>query len=116
MAFAVSLTGILLFSRFAAVRLSVDRATPKNEALLMSVLVPKGTAAAVLAGLPLQLGIAGGDLMQNLSYGVVTFSILFTAALVFLMERTNLDQSPTWLFSGFGDPGKEAPSPPPDKS
>lgn len=116
MAFAVSLTGILLFSRFAAVRLSVDRATPKNEALLMSVLVPKGTAAAVLAGLPLQLGIAGGDLMQNLSYGVVTFSILFTAALVFLMERTNLDQSPTWLFSGFGDPGKETPTPPPDKS
>lgn len=112
MAFAVSLTGILLFSRFAAVRLSVDRTTPKNEALLMSVLVPKGTAAAVLAGLPLQLGIAGGALMQNLSYGVVTFSILFTAALVFLMERTNLDHPQTWLFSGFGDSGKQDSIPP----
>jgi NhaP-type Na+/H+ or K+/H+ antiporter len=112
MAFAVSLTGILLFSRFAAVRLSMDRTTPRNEALLMSVLVPKGTAAAVLAGLPLQLGIAGGDLMQNLSYGVVTFSILFTAALVFLMERTNLDQPQTWLFSGFGASGKQDSSPP----
>ncbi len=111
MAFAVSLTGILLFSRFAAVRLSVDRTTPKNEALLMSVLVPKGTAAAVLAGLPLQLGIAGGALMQNLTYGVVTFSILFTAALVFLMERTSLDQPQTWLFSGFGDSGKQHPTP-----
>lgn len=101
-AIGVTLTGILLFSRFAAVRLGASRTTPGGDAMLMSVLVPKGTAAAVLAGLPLQMGIGGGDLMQNITYGVVTFSILFSAALVFLLERAQLDESKSWLFSGFG--------------
>jgi len=96
------LTGVLLFSRYSSVRVSMNRQTPGNDALLMSVMVPKGTAAAVLAGLPLQLGIAGSDLMQNLTYGVVTFSILITAGLVFLVERTSAQTSETWLFSGFG--------------
>lgn len=113
MAFAVTLTGVLMFARFAAVRIGAARTTPRNDALLMSVLVPKGTAAAVLAGLPLQMGILGGDLMQNISYGVVTFSILFTAILVYLLERANLDDSQTWLFSGFGS--ATTPTPPPPK-
>jgi NhaP-type Na+/H+ or K+/H+ antiporter len=113
MGIAISLTGVLLFSRYGAVRVSMNRQTPGNDALLMSVMVPKGTAAAVLAGLPLQLGIVGGDLIQNLTYGVVTFSILITAALVFLVERTSSQTSETWLFSGFGAASKSESSPPP---
>lgn len=112
MAFAITLTGVLLFSRYIAVRLSVSRQTPRNDALLMSVLVPKGTAAAVLAGLPLQMGIVGADLIQNVTYGVVTFSILMSAVLVYLLERTPLETPQTWLFSGFGGPSQANPPPP----
>ncbi|MEX1140040.1 MAG: cation:proton antiporter [Bacteroidota bacterium] len=112
MAFAITLTGVLLFSRYVAVRLSVNKQTSGNDALLMSVLVPKGTAAAVLASLPLQMGILGADLIQNLTYGVVTFSILISAGLVYLLERAPLEPSETWLFSGFGSSGQENPRPP----
>lgn len=113
MAFAITLTGVLLFSRYVAVRLSASKQTSGNDALLMSVLVPKGTAAAVLAGLPLQMGIVGADLIQNLTYGVVTFSILMSAGLVYLLERSPLETPQSWLFSGFGTSGKEAVKPPP---
>lgn len=103
MGIALALTGVLVFSRQIAVRLGINRATtPPGDAMLMSVMVPKGTAAAVLAGLPLQMMIAGGALMQNLAYGVVTFSIVLTAALVFLLERTTPAGSSPWLFRGFG--------------
>jgi NhaP-type Na+/H+ or K+/H+ antiporter len=112
MAFAITLTGVLLFSRFTAVRLGTSKQTPGHDALLMAVLVPKGTAAAVLAGLPLQMGIVGADLIQNLTYGVVTFSILITAGLVYLLERTPLETSRTWLFSDFGN-SQTRPQPPP---
>jgi len=112
MGIAITLTGVLLFSRYGAVRMTMSRKTPGNDAFLMSVMVPKGTAAAVLAGLPLQMGIVGADLIQNLTYGVVTFSILITAALVFLVERTSSQSSETWLFSGFGATPKEPSEPP----
>ncbi len=114
MAFAITLTGVLLFSRFTAVRLGTSKQTPGHDALLMAVLVPKGTAAAVLAGLPLQMGIVGADLIQNLSYGVVTFSILITAGLVYLLERTPLEASRRWLFSDFGSSPTRSQPPPAD--
>ena len=116
MGIAVALTGVLVFSRQIAVRLGVNRSTtPPNDALVMSVMVSKGTAAAVLAGLPLQMMIAGGTMMQNLTYGVVTFSIVLTSALVFLLERTSQSSS-SWIFPGFGKsfsakPPAELPSP-----
>lgn len=102
---ALALTGVLLFSRQIAIRVGVNRrTTPANDALVMSVVVPKGTAAAVLAGVPLQMMISGGALMQNLTYGVVTFSIVLTAALVFLLERATPTRSSSWLFPGFSKP------------
>ena len=116
MGIAVALTGVLVFSRQIAVRLGVNRSTtPPNDALVMSVMVSKGTAAAVLAGLPLQMMIVGGTMMQNLTYGVITFSIVLTSALVFLLERTSQSSS-SWIFAGFGKsfsakPPRELPSP-----
>ncbi len=119
MAIALTLTGVLLFSRYLGVRVGVHRDTPRHDALLMSVMVPKGTAAAVLAGLPLQMGIAGAALMQNLTYGVITISILMTAALVFLLERASVETSQSWLFSGFADslasPSSDDEPPPAEK-
>lgn len=87
---AIALTGVLLFSRFVAVQIAAERSRAPADALMMSIMVPKGTAAAVLAGLPLQMGISGGALMQNMTYGVVAFSIVLTSTLVFLLERTSV--------------------------
>jgi hypothetical protein len=46
------------------------------------MMAPKGLAAAVLAALPLQYGIAGGEVIRDTTYMVVLFSISLTAVLV----------------------------------
>jgi hypothetical protein len=45
-------------------------------------MVPKGLAAAVLASVPLRMGLPGGETVQDFAYMVVLFSILTTALLV----------------------------------
>lgn len=86
---ALTMTGILLLARSGALQLSTLFKTSSREDLLpMSVIVPKGTAAAVLAGIPIQMEIAGGELIQNLTYGVIIFSIILTSVLIFVLEKT----------------------------
>jgi NhaP-type Na+/H+ or K+/H+ antiporter len=82
------LTAALLVSRYLAVQVTVRRTLPlRRETLLVGVMVPKGTAAAVLASLPLQMGFAEGEEIQNLIYAVVLASLLATGVLVFAIER-----------------------------
>jgi small-conductance mechanosensitive channel len=66
------------------------------------VMVPKGLAAAVLASIPLQQGIAGGKMIQDVTYAIVTFSILLTSILIFFVNKTKLSKVYGWMFSGFG--------------
>lgn len=53
-----------------------------RDAAITSMLAPKGLAAAVLAGLPLEYGIAGGEVIRDTTYMVVLVSITLTALLV----------------------------------
>ena len=53
-----------------------------RDAAITSMMAPKGLAAAVLAALPLQYGVAGGEAIRDVTYMVVFFSITFTALLV----------------------------------
>ena len=86
-AFLLSL--VLLIARLIATQYSLDRSsTPRSDASLAAVMIPKGTAAAVLAALPLQMSFAGGALIQNSVYGVIVLSILLTAILIPLIEKT----------------------------
>lgn len=96
------LTALLLLCRLVAVRMTASRQdTNVQDALTMSVMVPKGTAAAVLASLPLQMGIVGGLLIQNLSYGVIILSILVTSAMIFLIENTSFVGANRWMLREF---------------
>lgn len=73
-----------------AMRLVLTRMVFRNEsyalrdAAITSMLAPKGLAAAVLAALPLQYGVAGGELIRDTTYMVVLVSISVTALLVML--------------------------------
>ncbi|MCK9201442.1 MAG: cation:proton antiporter [Gallionella sp.] len=53
-----------------------------RDTAFTSMLAPKGLAAAVLATLPLQYGVAGGELIRDTTYMVVLVSITLTALLV----------------------------------
>lgn len=55
-----------------------------RDTAVTSMMAPKGLAAAVLASLPLQYGIDGGETIRDTTYMVVLFSISLTALLVML--------------------------------
>jgi NhaP-type Na+/H+ or K+/H+ antiporter len=50
--------------------------------------VPKGLAAAVLAGLPLQQGVVGGEMIQGIAFVVVLLSIGLTAVMIPIQRST----------------------------
>ena len=62
---------------------------PLEDKVFMSGIVPKGLAAAVLATIPVQQGIEGGVMIQNIVFAVILFSIIFTSILVPVLEKDN---------------------------
>jgi len=91
LAAAIAFTVVLLLARLIATQNSLDRAqTPAFDASMLAVMVPKGTAAAVLASIPLQLGLAGGEQVQSVVYGVTVVSIVLTSLLIPLIEKTSV--------------------------
>ena len=63
-----------------------------RDSALSAIMAPKGLAAAVLAALPLQYGVVGGEVIRDMTYMVVLVSITLTALLVIaypapLMQR-----------------------------
>lgn len=75
---------------------------PKRDAALVAVMSPKGLAAVVLASIPLEQHLPGGDTLRATTYGIVFLSIVFTSVLSFLIERTRVAELYTALFRGFG--------------
>lgn len=103
-AFAVPLLFVALVyaSRLIITRFTVSREVPWFERSVMSVMVPKGLAAAVLAGLPAQYGIAEAVVMQDIVYRTIFISIVLTAVLVPLLDKTSFFR--VW-FGGSRDDG-----------
>ncbi len=96
------LTLVLLLSRILSVRLVVDRAeTSIEDASFMASLIPKGTAAAVLASALVNIGVPGGELVQNIIYGVIIISIVTTASLIFMLERGGIKRLYAIVFNRY---------------
>ena len=83
------ITILLFLGRALVVRFFMPKRIPRNDADVMAALIPKGLAAAVLASMPLQQNIPGGEIVQDMSYIVVLYSIVLSALLVTLIERKN---------------------------
>jgi NhaP-type Na+/H+ or K+/H+ antiporter len=85
------ITLILYLIRIPIVRASMpisDVNNPNQDLIFMSSIVPKGLAAAVLATIPMQQGIAGGELIKDIVFSVILFSIVFTSVLIPLIEKS----------------------------
>lgn len=106
--------GLGLTAALTALRVGVVRLTcssmPRFDAAMTAVMGPKGLAAAVLAGLPLQHGLGHGEAIQNVTYAVVLFSIIGTSVLTFLIERGKLTRLVHLLFAG-NPAGEGSPAP-----
>jgi len=81
-ALGVTLTILVFILRIPVVKISVSKSIPVKDASIMAIMVPKGLAAAVLASIPFQQGITGGELIKNVTYGVVLLSIVLTSFLI----------------------------------
>jgi NhaP-type Na+/H+ or K+/H+ antiporter len=87
---ALGVTAISMMLLVYAMRLILSRVIFSNESFnlrdtaISSMMAPKGLASAVLATLPLQFGVAGGELIRDTTYMVVLVSITLTALLVMI--------------------------------
>ena len=106
----LGLTIFVFILRLPVVRLSVDRQISRLDASLMAVMVPKGLAAALLASLPAQQGMAEGALIQDITYAMILFSIAGTAILSFWLEKSGLPQPYRLVFSDYAVEPKKAES------
>ena len=71
-------------ARIIAVKLIVARDTPLLDKAVMSIMVPKGLGAAVIATLPLQRAHPDGIIIQSVCFAVILFSTLYCVGLFFL--------------------------------
>ena len=86
----LALTAISMVLMVYAMRLGLTRFVFRDpgyslrDTAFASMMAPKGLAASVLASLPLQNGIAGGEMIRDVTYMVVLVSITLTALLVMI--------------------------------
>jgi NhaP-type Na+/H+ or K+/H+ antiporter len=99
---------VIYLARAAVVRLTMPASTSRWDASVMTVMGPKGLAAAVLAGVPTQLGIAQGDAMQQFTYTVVLASIVVTSVLVPQLARGPVGVVMDHLFGAYAPLPAEA--------
>ncbi len=88
---ACIIVGLIYFLRLWITRflLPKDDVT-LDDAIITSVMVPKGLAPAVLVSLVMQKGIERAEVIQAIVYSVIILSIVFTAALIPLARRGKL--------------------------
>ena len=96
---ALILTALVFLLRIPVVKATVSKSIPVRDASIMAIMVPKGLAAAVLASIPFQQGVIGGELIKGVTYGVVLSSIVMTSLLLLLLEKTSLSALYVWFFS-----------------
>jgi NhaP-type Na+/H+ or K+/H+ antiporter len=94
------MTAVLYLARIPLVRRVVPASPGSRDDWTCAFMNPKGLAAAVVATLPAQMGLPGGEILRSTAFSVVLFSIVLTSVLIFLFERTNA-----------GGPGKVRPNP-----
>jgi NhaP-type Na+/H+ or K+/H+ antiporter len=108
--YALCLVAAIQAMRIPIVRMAMPGTVTRRDASLMSVMAPKGLAAAVLAALPSQQGWVGGEFIQELCYSIILFSIVGASISVFLLESTPIGRAYRAVFRGFRESeGEEGP-------
>ena len=97
------ITVVLFLGRALVIRFAMPKRVTREDAMAMAVLIPKGLAAAVLASIPAQMGVPGGEILRDTAYVVVLFSIGLAALLVSMVERKSRPVYPLFekLFAVF---------------
>ena len=102
---ALALCVFIFITRYGTARLILKRQEySRMDAMTVVAMGPRGLACAVLATLPLQKGIEGGELIQNLIFSVIPLSILFTSVFVSLSSKSGFRNRLQSLFRKYDEP------------
>jgi NhaP-type Na+/H+ or K+/H+ antiporter len=107
MSIGLVLTMAIYISRLLLVKYLASKDTSKREAALISFIIPKGLAAAVLAEIPIHMDLNDQSHtlfldVQSIVYAVIFFSILLTTILIYNEENsTSPSPSIKRLFKNF---------------
>lgn len=80
------ITLVLFLARIIAVKMVIAKSTPVIDKAAISIMIPKGLGAAVIATLPIQQGVPNGEIIQSVCFAVILFSTLFCISLFFLLK------------------------------
>lgn len=80
------ITIVLFVVRIIAVKLITTKDAPLLDKAVISIMIPKGLGAAVIATLPLRQGHEDGNLIQSICFSIILFSTLYCVGLFFLIK------------------------------
>jgi NhaP-type Na+/H+ or K+/H+ antiporter len=100
--YACVFTVLIFVIRPVAAWIGLSRSTSPHDASLISIMSPKGLAAVVLASIPLEQNVPGGEALRDFTYVIVFVSIVFTCVLSFLVERSRVGKIYQIPFRRFG--------------
>lgn len=109
---AMVVTLLIFATRYLAIRvLFSPQKYSRIDAMVSVAMGPRGLACAVLATLPLQKGIEGGQWLQDLLFAIIPMSIALTAVFVALSENSGFRQKLANLFTNYNDAAPQTPVP-----
>lgn len=86
---ALFLSFCVFFTRYISVKwLFKGDKFSRHEAMAITSMGPRGLACAVLATIPLQRGMEGGEWLRNVLFALIPMTIFLTALLVALCETS----------------------------
>lgn len=81
------ITILILLARPFFVRLFAKKNTPLADLSVMTIMMPKGMVPAILATIPLQMGLAGGEILEGVAFSTVFASIFLCSILVMILGK-----------------------------
>ncbi len=88
----------IFLARLLIVKYTVAKSLTPHEAAIVSFMLPKGLAAAVLASMLVQSAMPDCKVLQQVAYGVILITICLTSLMMFLIEKGYLDKVILYVF------------------
>lgn len=102
---AMLICAIIFLVRYIIVQLVLKpKEFSRLDAMIATAMGPRGLACAVLATIPLQKEIAGGEWIQNTLFAVIPISIFLTAVFVSLSENGSMRKKLGGVFKKYSEP------------
>lgn len=82
------ISAVLFIVRILIVRFTVARSLDTRSSSIISIMIPKGLASAVLAAIPMQYGLENGEFIGNIIDTIILWTIVFSSLFIILIEKT----------------------------